>query len=151
MNWLGSLAPRERLLIGVAAVLTALFVIWQFLISPVLTGAQTAQRQLDAAQRDHSIVSTGLPKMTPQSSNASQAVFDRNAVIEIARATNVTISRVLPAADGSVQVWLDDAPAVNINSFLVQLDSRYRVTTTKAQMTRRDGGSVAAQFTFAPR
>lgn len=151
MNWIKRLAPRERLLVGLAALLVTLFVIWQFLMTPVLSGADTAQRQLDAAKRDYTIVSAGLPALSQQNGALNKAAFDRNAVIETARKMNVVISRVQPADNGSLQVWLEDAPAQNINSFLSELDNRYSVTTSKAQMTRKDGGTVAAQFTFSPR
>ena len=70
--------------------------------------------------------------------------------MDAARLTNVGISRVQPAADGSsLQVWLNDSPALNVYSFLSQLDSRYSMSTEKAQITRREGGVVSAQFTFA--
>jgi len=150
MSWLERLAPRERLLVGLAALLIALFIIWQFMISPILSNAQTAQRQLDAAKRDHMIVSTGLPKIAGQNNGTTKAAFNRNAVIETANIANVAISRMQPSANGHLQVWLDDSPTQNVYSFLSGLDTRYRVVTTKAQMTRRDGGVVAAQFTFAP-
>jgi len=75
----------------------------------------------------------------------------RNAVIETARAANVSISRMQPSSDDSLQVWLDDSPALNVYSFLTELDRRYNASTTKAQLTRRDDGTVAAQFTFEPR
>lgn len=145
------LAPRERLLVGIAAALLAFFVTWQFIVSPILAASSTAQRQLDAAKRDHMIVSAGLPTIALQNGGTSKQAFDRDKVIETARRANVTISRMQPGSGASVQIWLEDSPAPNIYSFLSDLDARYGVSTTKAQMTRRDGGSVATQFTFAPR
>lgn len=150
MTWFKRLAAREQILVGFAAVLIALFIIWQFVISPVLAKHDTAQRQLDAAKRDHMIVSAGLPKMATQTGNTRKAAFDRNAVIEAARNANVAISRVQPAPNGSLQVWLEDSPALNVYSFLSALDNAYLASVSKAQITRRDAGVVTAQFTFTP-
>lgn len=148
MTWFEALAPRERILIGIAAILLGLFILWQFIIGPVLAANNEAERGLASAKRNHAIVSAGLPKISLNSDNANKAEFDRNSVVNAARLSNITISRVQPAADGSLQVWIDDSPTVNVYSFLSQLDSRYRMRTTKAQMMRRDGGTVSAQFTF---
>lgn len=150
MNWFETLAPRERLLIGIAAVLLGLFILSQFLIRPVLSATNEAARDLTAAKRNHVIVSNGLPKISLQDGNSNKVAFDRNGIVDVARLTNVGISRVQPAADGSsLQVWLNDSPALNVYSFLSQLDSRYSMSTEKAQITRREGGVVSAQFTFA--
>jgi len=151
MSWFNGLAPRERFLVGIAAMLTVLFILWQFLISPVFSAIEKSERNLAAAKRDYMIVSAGLPQMKQQNSLGSQAAFNRNAVIETARAANVSISRMQPSSDDSLQVWLDDSPALNVYSFLTELDRRYNASTTKAQLTRRDDGTVAAQFTFEPR
>ena len=149
MMWFEKLAPRERVLIAIAAGLFAVFAIWQFLVSPILSGTSAAERQLNAAKRDHTIVSNGLPKMTAQN-NINKAKLNQSGIIETARKTNVAISRVQPESDGKLQVWLEDSPAQNVYSFLSELDRGYSAVTIKAQMTRREGGTIAAQFTFAP-
>ncbi len=149
MTWFKRLAPREQFLVGLAAVLIALFILWQFIISPILSGAQNAERELAAAKRDHMIVSAGLPKMTLQGGTQKTA-FSRSAVIDTARAANVSISRMQPSANNSLQVWLDDSPALSVYNFLSELERRYSASTVKAQITRKDDGTVAAQFTFEP-
>jgi len=52
--------------------------------------------------------------------------FDRNAVIETARTANVSISRMQPAADDSLQVWLDDSPALSVSLHLSPSDGRQK-------------------------
>ena len=151
MNWFRRLASREQLLVAIAAALIALFASWQFILRPVIFSAQQAERELTTAKRNHMIVTAGLPKIALQNSGAQKAGFNRSAVIESARAANVSISRMQPAADDSLQVWLDDSPTLNVYSFLSELDQRYTASTVKAQITRRDDGTVAAQFTFEPR
>lgn len=149
MTWFARFAPREQFLIGLAALLTVVLMIWQFIISPILSGTESAERELAAAKRDYVIVSAGLPKMKAQG-GTQKSGFDRNAVIETARTANVSISRMQPAADDSLQVWLDDSPALSVYTFLSELERRYSTSTRKAQITRKDDGTVAAQFTFEP-
>lgn len=150
IKWLARFAPREQILILIAAALVVLFILWQFLVSPVFAASSDADRRLNAAKRDHMIVSAGARKMSAQTRQGARAAFERSGVISTASLANISISRMQPAADGSLQVWLEDGPALNIYSFLSELDTRYSVRTVKAQMTRREDGTVAAQFTFAP-
>ena len=50
-NWWQNMAPRERLLIGIAAVLTVIIVAWQFIYVPPMSARDEARANLDEADR----------------------------------------------------------------------------------------------------
>ncbi len=141
---------RERGLILLAGALIALFALWQFVISPSLSWAHSAQENHLRAQRDHTLISQGVARLNPTDA-PSKSAFNRAAVIEIANQTGVTLSRVEPGRNDALRIWLDDSRAANVYSFLTALDKHYKVDITHAQMTRREGNLVAAQFTFSAR
>ncbi len=145
-----NLAPRERVLVLLAGVLVLLFILWQFILSPVLDGRASANRALETAKRDYQIVSNGVHKLPAQNGGQTKTAFTQNDIIEAARRANITISRMQPSDDGAVEIWLDDSPTLSIYSFLSDFDTRFNARTMKAQMTRREDGTVAAQFIFSP-
>ncbi len=142
---------RERGLILVAGGLIVLFALWQFILAPSLSWASGAQENHDRAQRDHRLISQGVTQLTQGGGATNKTAFNRAAVIKVANQTGVTLSRVEPGRNGALRIWLDDSRSANVYSFLVALDKRYKVDITRAQMTRREGNFVAAQFTFTAR
>ncbi|MEO1567213.1 MAG: type II secretion system protein GspM, partial [Pseudomonadota bacterium] len=50
-NWWQNMAPRERLLISVAAVLTVIIIGWQFVFVPTMNSRAEARANLDEADR----------------------------------------------------------------------------------------------------
>lgn len=154
MKLLSRFAPREQILILIAAALAGVFILAQFIVLPSYRAGISAQGELAAAKRDFSIVSQGLPDMSARKGAASAApktAFNRNAAVYAARSSGVIISRIQPGADNAVQVWLEDSSAVNIYGFLSEIDRLYDANTTTAKLTRRGAGLVSAQFTFTPR
>ncbi|MEL7540178.1 MAG: type II secretion system protein GspM [Pseudomonadota bacterium] len=51
MNWWQNMAPRERILIGVAVILTVIIVAWQFVFMPTMNARDEARANLDEADR----------------------------------------------------------------------------------------------------
>lgn len=51
MNWWQNMAPRERILIGVAVILTGIIVAWQFVFMPTMNARDEARANLDEADR----------------------------------------------------------------------------------------------------
>lgn len=151
MDVLSRFQPRERALIFLAVVLGGLFLIWQFLISPALAYSAEAERSLESAARDQAIVRAGLPALAIQNGASGKSKFDQNAAVQSARRANVSIKRVQPAPNDALQIWLDTAPAASVYTFINELEGGYNISIQRAQISREDGGTVTAQFTFAPR
>ncbi|MBC6402073.1 MAG: type II secretion system protein M [Hyphomonadaceae bacterium] len=146
MKFLADRSPRERLLILIMLVLLGTFLIWQFLVSPVLGMRAVAESDRQAAIRDYEIVAQNLSAMEVDGSE--KAAFTRNILIQEARAAGIRISRVQPQGEDAIKVWFEDAPALQVFTFLDDLSGRFDVSVTNAQINRRDGGTVGAQFTL---
>ncbi len=142
---------RERGLILVAGGLIVLFALWQFVIAPSVSWAHSAQENQARAERDHRLISQAVAQLNHGSGATNKAVFNRAAVIQIANQTGVTLSRVEPGRDQALRIWLDDSRSASVYSFLIALDKQYKVDITHAQMTRRGGNLVTAQFSFSAR
>jgi type II secretory pathway component PulM len=149
MNAYSQLAPREKNLIKLAGALIFALGLWQFVISPAARASEAAQTALSAAERDYTIVSQGLSAVS-QTQSAPKAAFNQNGVVAAARNSNVTISRIQPAAGSALQVWLEDSPAQNVYGFISELERLYDVKTQRAKLARRNDGLISAQFTLAP-
>ena len=90
-NWWQNMAPRERLLIGIAAVLTVIIVAWQFIYVPTMSARDEARANLDEADRVLSEIQENyVCKRAQGAANASNA-----------RATSGNIEDFKAAATGS--------------------------------------------------
>ena len=90
-NWWQNMAPRERLLIGIAAVLTVIIVAWQFIYVPTMSARDEARANLDEADRVLSEIQENYVfKRAQGAANASNA-----------RATSGNIEDFKAAATGS--------------------------------------------------
>jgi len=149
MTFLEDRTPRERALVFGALALAAIFLIWQFVLAPVFAGKAAAQQDLRIAQRDFEIVKLGLPNMKQQT-KVDKAVFDRSAAVETAKAVGLTISRIQPGQNESLQVWFEDAQSSSVYAFLGRISAAYNVDISRAQISRQESGFVSAQLTLAP-
>lgn len=150
MNVLSERTPRERNLILGALTIVFLFAIWQFGMKSITNASADAEKRQATAARDLDLVRTQLPLLSPAQSVGTRAAFDRAAVIGTARDVQLFISRVQPGSEGTVQVWFEDSAMGSIYAFMNQLSSAYNVDISRVQISRQEGGLVAAQLTLKP-
>lgn len=148
MTFIQERSPRERMLLLIALVLLVCAGFWQFVLSPVLSAQESAQRQHSAAMRDYVIVRDGITSVGAATQSATGAPFERSAVLATARAVNLSISRLQPDDNGSIRVWLEDAQTAAVFRFLDTMTTDYAASIGRVQITRNNDGSVAAQITL---
>ena len=95
LSALDNLAPRERGLVLFAGMLIVLFIIWQFIVSPVLDERAEANRMLETAKRDFQIVSNGVQKLPSQNGGQSKTAFTQNDIIEAPISLSRACNRVI--------------------------------------------------------
>lgn len=147
MNFLTDRSPREQALIAIAGGLIFFFLVWQFLVSPILKMGPSAEQTRAMAINDYQIVAKGLP--STQTNATRKLPFSRNTLIQEAQAVGIKISRVQPQGQGAIKVWFEDVVATDIFTFLSDMTGRYNTSITNAQVNRRDGGTISAQFTLS--
>lgn len=132
--------------------LVLIFGIWQFAINPVLSAKANALETQAKAQRDLSIVQNGLPRLalSKATSNTAADPFNRRAVINTARQTNIAISRVQPEANNAMKVWFEDTSSQTLYAFLTNISRDYKVEISRVSINRRDEGVVSTQVTLVP-
>lgn len=151
--WYLGLAPRERLLVGGAAVLVVLLLGYLLVIEPlqqrraVLERGVVAQRELLAWMRDAVMPLRGNPTSPSDSRGQSLfAVVDRSA-----RATVLAgaLQRVQPEGQGNVRVWFDDAPFDDLVRWIAALQREHGITVNTLSVERADeAGLVDARLTL---
>ncbi len=149
MNFWQNLAPRERLLIGIAAGLLAILALWFLAVRPVMTAHENAKTAQELALADLEIVQKGAVKLGGTSIGNRQP-FDRNAVIRTAQTQSLNLSRVQPENDGALKVWFEDAGSAQLYKFLSDITSGYAAEITNAQISRKNNGTVNAAITLKP-
>lgn len=126
-------------------ILGGLFLLWQFIVSPIFEGRSNAQAERAAAVRDLNIVARAAPALG-QAVATDKAAFDRSVIIARSREAGLAISRMQPGRDGALQIWFDEASAQALMSMLNDVYATYNVTIPAADITRRDNGRVSAQI-----
>ena len=138
-HW-AALAPRERLLVGGAAVLVGLALLWWIAFAPALATLRTAEEQHRAldAQLQH------MKRLQAQA-RAMQAQ-PRQGADESARQLETSIQQQLggaarhSTAGDRVTVALTNAPAAALAQWLTQVRANARALPAEARLTRNATG-----------
>lgn len=152
-TWFLGLAPRERLLVGGAAVVFVLLLAYLLVVEPlqqrraVLERGVVAQRELLAWM--HTAVVPLRGDTTAPSSSRGQSLF---AVVDrSARATVLAgaLQRVQPEGQGNVRVWFNDAPFDDLVRWIATLQRDHGITVNTLSIERTDtAGLVSARLTL---
>lgn len=140
MAWLRSLAPRERvmvLLCGAVVLLTLLYVAgWKPLVDAHVRREDALERARGIATRIEQAaveVRAAGPARSVDSSTSLVAAVDqtsRSAVLGKAP------SRVQPEGEKEVKVWIDDVPFDNLLRWLQELETKFGIGTSSAEIER---------------
>jgi general secretion pathway protein M len=113
-NFWSQRAPRERLVLGAAAVVLLCAAIFLLLIEPAAVGIPRLQRSLPVArtqaeQLDRLLAEVVSLKARPQSAVLPPAEA-RAALERSLQAAGLKASRIVPAADGDLQITFANVP-----------------------------------------
>ncbi len=157
MAWLESLAPRERLMVMVAAVVVVLLLAYALIWSP-LRGGYLERRDSVAGQRETAVwMQESAQKLAQLKSSGTRTQgLGRQSLLSLAdssaRAGGLAsaLKRVEPEGGNSVKVWLEGASFDQLIQWLASLDERYGVSADTISMERvaDAAGRVNARLTL---
>jgi general secretion pathway protein M len=136
-------APRERLILGAAAAVLLCVAVYLLLIEPAAVGIPRLERSLPATrtraeQLDRLLAEVASLKAKPQSAVLPPA--DARAALERSlAAAALKPSRIVPAADGNLQITFANVPYAAWSAWLAgaerELGARAGVVTARATDT----------------
>jgi general secretion pathway protein M len=139
--------PRERMLLIIMGVLLGLFVIWQFILTPVMSAKQDARAALATAERDYVVVARALPGLNaPQT--ASGQKFNQAVFLEAARKRGLNPSRVQPDGNQSLSIWIDTQDTQALYGLLEDVITQNGAVLTRAAISSGANKTLSAQLTF---
>lgn len=136
-------APRERLMIAAAAAVVLLAIIYLMLIEPASTGIRRLERGLpvmrtQAVQLDQLLAEVSTLKARPQVATLPPSEA-RAALEKSLMAAGLKAERIVPLADGDLQITFANVPYAAWSSWLAaaerQLGSKASVVTARATAT----------------
>ncbi|MDJ0920786.1 MAG: type II secretion system protein GspM [Henriciella sp.] len=152
--WWNDLAPRERVLIGTAAVLTVLFILWQFILVPTFTAQDRARAELTQARTVLTRVQEayGRQRASPEDLSANLAATSTDALkTEITRAASdkgLAIARLQTGEDGSISLLFDSADPRIFFFWLEEVETRLGGRVARLTMEQAGGGNIRANIEF---
>lgn len=156
--WLDSLAPRERLMVIVAAIVLLLFLLYALIWSSIRSGYLELQETV-AAQRDTAVWMQDSAQRLAQlkrSRGPATAGLGGQSLLALADGTarssglGDALKRVEPEGRNSVKVWLDNASFDVLIGWLVSLTNKYAISVDTITLERvsDSAGRVNARLTL---
>lgn len=156
-EWLATLAPRERLMVGIAAafsVFTALYLgIWE-----QLAGAhqQRAENLAQARAQATRLEAVGAESLQLRRAGNAGVAVNRNlsllsAVDQASKSGTLgkPPARLQPEGDAEVKVWLEDVNFDGVVRWIAELETRYGVSVKTVDIERESApGLVNARLSL---
>jgi len=149
-TWWKGLEGRERTLILVAGILLAVVVLYQFVLVPSRGYAETqAQRYRTALSELHevrAVAATVRQAELPETANQPlQSVLTNTASLY-----GLTITRLAPAEDDGLNLWLDGVSPQLLYAWIGDLERAHGVHVGKASLRADpEGGTISANVYMA--
>ena len=139
--------PRERVLLLIMGVLLSLFVLWQFVLTPVKSAKQDARASLVTAERDYVAVARALPDLNGPNAATGQK-FNQAVFLEAARKRGLNPSRVQPDGNQSLSIWIDTQDTQALYGLLEDVITQNGAILTRAAISSGANKTLSAQLTF---
>lgn len=140
-------APREKLLIVAAGLLTVILVLWQFMWLPAQDYRERAKRGFMTAAEDLQFIKNSTIALNARNNPATANTPLQSVVVDVANVYGLTISRIEPNADGGLTLWFEGEEPQTLFAWLRDLDSNHGVRVGKASIRRmQDGEAVNANL-----
>jgi type II secretory pathway component PulM len=150
--------PRERLLIMLAALLTIVVLVQQFLIRPLLSAQVEARTLHERAAETLDIVAADAQAIaaarlvTPTGVLSRQALTGdalRAALTGLAAQRGLEISRLQTTPDGGFSINMENADPQLFFEWLAEAEAAFGAQTQSASITKATNGQVRITIDFA--
>jgi general secretion pathway protein M len=156
-SWWKGLDDRERLLISVAAALTALVVLWQFLFVPTMSARAEARANLEESDRTLSRIQENymrkraLGAAAPTNARPTSASIDdfKAAVTGSASDIGLGITRLQGDSATSVRLVFEGADPRLVFLWLEDIQAKHNGQVTRFTMEQAGGGLVRVNVDLA--
>lgn len=150
---LQQLAPRERVIVAAGAAMLVLVLIYLLAWEPLIEANRQRSEALERARMLATRIEQAAVLVRSQDSGRS-VDRDTSLVAVIDRTSRSPVlgkppSRVQPEGDNEVKVWIEDVPFNNLLRWLQDLETRYGIGATTAEVERgARPGAVSARLSL---
>jgi len=157
-DWFQQLAPRERLLIGAATILTLVAMIMLLGIRPMLAARALAEKNVADKQQLLTDLEGVASRFGPVSGTPTSAPgAGQSLVVLVDRTTRshglgAFLKRNQPDGDTRIRLRFENAPFDSMIGWLEELQAKYALTAESASIdTGREAGRVNCNLVLARR
>jgi general secretion pathway protein M len=157
-TWFAQLAPRERIMVSVCAVIVVLALVWSGAIEPIYRGtasleervtqkqSQLASLQELASQVQSSRAASGGTSLGPASNDSIVVIIDR---ATRSRQLQEYLKRNQPDDSGGVRLRFEGAPFDTLVGLLGELQRSYGMTMVSGNFDEAGTGRVNCSLVIA--
>ncbi len=152
-EWLSQLSPREKMMIGIAGLLTILVVGYQFVVNPILGARGAALQSYERQLSDNRVVLDGLTRLEETGSKKDgTSVSSESLELLLSRTANekgLEIVRLQPTEGDGVLVWFEKAEARVVTRWMTELETSAGLKITAFDLRHRnDQAALRGSVTF---
>lgn len=145
LAWWTARAQRERTMLLVMAAAVGAFVYWYALLGPLRAWGEAARQRHDhAALELRSVIADARAIEALRRRRPTEATSPADAIATSARAAGIAIARHRQAADGTLMVDVDAAPAPALFGWLDALRREHDIGPVSLQIAKANGQLKAA-------
>ncbi|MEL6781979.1 MAG: type II secretion system protein GspM [Pseudomonadota bacterium] len=136
MAWWTAREAREQLLIIVAAILAVAVALFQFGLIPSATARDRAERAYANALAENADVRKAAARRVKTADAASRNEPLQTVVTNTSDLYGMTITRLLPAENDGLNLWLESEYPQTVFAWLTDLETNHGVRVGKASLRR---------------
>lgn len=138
-TWLTRFTRREQIMLLLGGAMLFFALVYFALLYPMQQSLLAAESKFLASEGRYNRVAAQLKNITPQQQKTGQASIVttpdiRSAVIKVAGALQITLTRIQLERSGSIAVWLDQIESPRFYSFMQRLEADYAVVADQVTM-----------------
>lgn len=158
MAWWDNMAPRERMLVVIAAILTALVIAWQFVMVPSMSARAEARANLEQADRSVSQIQESYFLKRAQGVAAASIVRSSSGNIDEFKAAitgaagdiGLAIARLQGDDSSSVRLVFESVDPRMVFVWLEDVQAKHGAQVTRFNMEQAGGGLVRVNVDLVP-
>ena len=144
-GWWNDLSSRERLLVIIAGVLAGVLLLSLGIMRPLAEWRASAASNANAARSAYELTAAAAAVAGGRDESATPSGSLRDALVASTRAAGIVLVRIGSDADNRIEVQIEPVAADIFFAWLAELENRYGVTLSTADLARGQGGVVTPQ------